>query len=41
MSDKIHSHICLMFSVYNSFHQTIKYGCQRSPILQDLTELET
>jgi len=29
-----------MFSVYNSFHQTVKYGLQRNHILQDLTGLE-
>jgi len=40
MSDKINSHICLMLSVYNSVHQTVKYGCQRNYILQDLTGLE-
>ena len=39
-SDKINSHICLTLSVYNSFHQTVKYGHQRNQILQDLTELE-
>jgi len=37
MSDKINSHICLMLSVYKSFHQTVKYGWQRNHILQDLT----
>jgi len=26
MLDKINSHICLMLSVYKSFHQTVKYG---------------
>jgi len=40
MSDKINSHICLMLSVYKSFHQIVKYGCQRNHILQDLIELE-
>ena len=40
MSDKINSHICLMLSVYKSFHQTVKYGHQRKQILQDLTGLE-
>ena len=41
MSDKINSHICLMLSVYKSFHEMVKYGCQRNQILQDLTGLET
>jgi len=40
MSGKINSHICLMLSVYKSFRQTVKYGCQRNHILQDLTGLE-
>jgi len=40
MSDKINSHICFMLSVYESFHQTLKYGRQRNHILQDLTGLE-
>ena len=40
MSEKINSHICLMLSVYKSFHQMVKYGRQRNHILQDLTELE-
>ena len=40
MSDKINSHICLMLSVYKSWHQTVKYGHQRNHILQDLTGLE-
>jgi len=40
MSDKITSHICLMLSVYDSYHQTIKYGRQRNHILQDFIELE-
>jgi len=35
MSGKINSHICL--SVYESFHQTVKYGQQRNRILQDIT----
>ena len=26
MSDKINSYICLILSVYKSFHQTAKYG---------------
>jgi len=26
--------------VYKNFHQTVKYGRQRNPMLQDLTELE-
>src|SRR6218665_1908405 len=30
----------LIFGVYNSFHQTIKYGHQRNHILQDLTGYE-
>jgi len=29
-----------MSSVYESFHQTVKYGWQRNHILQDLTGLE-
>jgi len=37
---KINSHICLMLSVYKSFHQTVKYGRQRNHILQDFTGLE-
>jgi len=37
---KINEDICLMFSVYNGFHQTVKYGCQRNRILQDLTGFE-
>ena len=40
MSDKINSHICLMLSVYKSFHQTVKYRRRRNHILQDLTGLE-
>jgi len=40
MSGKINSHICLMLSVYENFHQTIKYGWLRNHILQDLTGLE-
>jgi len=40
MSNKINSHICLMFSVYNSFHKMVKDGRQRNHILQDLTGLE-
>jgi len=40
MSDKINSHIGLQLSVHKNFHQTVKYGCQRNHILQDLTELE-
>jgi len=40
MSDKINSHICIMLSVYKSFHQTVNYGRQRNHILQDLTGLE-
>ena len=40
MSAKINSHICLMLSVYKSFHQTVKYGRKRNLILQDLTGLE-
>jgi len=39
MLGKINSHICLMLSAYESFHQTVKYGRQR--ILKDLTGLET
>jgi len=41
MSDKINSHICLILSIYKTCHQTVKYGCQRNHILQDLTGLET
>ena len=26
MSNKINSHVCLMLSVYKSFHQTVKYS---------------
>jgi len=40
MSDKTISHICSMMRVYKRFHQTIKCGCQRNHILQDLTGLE-
>src|SRR6218665_360091 len=40
MSDKINLHICLMLSVYNSFHQMVKYDHQRNHILPDLTGLE-
>jgi len=29
-----------MLSVYDSFHQAVKYGQQRNHILQDLTGLE-
>jgi len=39
MSDKINSLICLMLSVYKSFHQMVKYSHQRNHILQDLTGL--
>jgi len=39
MSGKINSHICLMLSVYKSFHQTVKYGQQINHILQDLTDI--
>jgi len=38
MSGKINSRICLMLSVYESFHETVKYGQQRNHILQDLEE---
>jgi len=31
---QINSNICLMLSVYKSFHQTLKYGRQRNRILQ-------
>jgi len=37
---KINAHICLMLTVYESFHQTVKYGQQRNHILQDLIGLE-
>jgi len=40
MSGKHFSHIWLMWSVYKSFHQTVKYGQERNHILQDLTGLE-
>jgi len=40
MSGKINSYICLMLSVYESFHQMAKYGWQRNHILQDLTGIE-
>ena len=40
MSNKINLHVCLMFSVYKGFHQTVKYGSLRNHILQDLTWLE-
>jgi len=40
MSCKVNSHICLMLSVYESFHQTVKHGQQKNYILQDLTGLE-
>ena len=40
MWDKINLHICLMWSLHNSFHQTVKYGGQRNCILQALTGLE-
>jgi len=37
---KINSQICLIMSIYESFHQKVKYGWQRNHILQDLTGLE-
>jgi len=37
MPEKINSNICLMLSVYKSFHQTVKYDRQRNHTLQDLT----
>ena len=40
MPDKINSHICLMLNVEKNVHKTIKYGCQKHHILQDLTGLE-
>jgi len=40
MSDRINLHICLMSSVYNSFHQTVKYDPQRRHILQDYLGLK-
>jgi len=40
MSGKINSYICLMLSVYESFHQTVKYGQQGNQLLQDFTGLE-
>ena len=40
ISGKINSSICLMLSVYKSFHQTVKYWKQRNDILHDLTGLE-
>jgi len=39
MSGKINSHICLVLSVYESFHQTVKYVQQRNHILQDMIGL--
>jgi len=33
MSGKINSHICLMLSVHESCHQTVKYGLQRNHII--------
>jgi len=41
MSGKINSHICLLSSVFKTFHQTGKYGWQRKQTLQNLTRLET
>jgi len=37
MSDKINSPLkfCLILNIYESFHQTVKYGQQRNLILQD------
>ena len=32
MSDKINYHICLMLSIYKSFHQMVKYDWQRNNI---------
>ena len=40
MWGKINSHICLMLSVYKTFHQMVKYGRQKNQLLQDLTELD-
>jgi len=40
MSMKINSHIYAMLSVYNSFHQTVKYVHQGNHVLHDLTGLE-
>ena len=40
MSDQINSHICLLSSIYKSFHKTVKYDHQRDHILKDLTVLE-
>jgi len=40
MSDKINSHICLMSSVYKSFHQMVKYNWQSNHILRDVSGLE-
>jgi len=40
MSDKIHSRIRLMLSVYKILHQTVNYVCQRNHMLQDLIGLE-
>jgi len=40
MSGKINFPICLMLSVYKSFHhQTVKYSLQKNHILQDFTGL--
>src|SRR6218665_3635457 len=33
MLDKINSHICLMFIVYKTFHETVNYGHQRYQML--------
>ena len=41
ISDIINSHICLMFSVYKTFHEMANYCCQRNQILQDLNGPET
>jgi len=40
MSGTINSHSCLMLSVYERFHQTVKYGHQSNNILQDLSGFE-
>jgi|SRR6218665_2609909 len=40
MSGKINSNICLMLSVYKSYHQTLKYGPPKNQIVQELTGLE-
>ena len=33
LSDKINSQMCLMLSVYKSFHQKVKYGLPKKPYI--------